>query len=113
MGTITFPIATALVLSSFFVLTGTLQLLAPGFMRRSYQRWEFPPNYSRVTGAIDVLAGCFLAVPNTRIWGVGIAAIISFIDINFHLARGHYIWLLPGLAVMAALPPVLLASTPF
>jgi hypothetical protein len=111
MSFVSFPIAADIVLSGFFGVAGFAQLLAFGFVRRSYQRWDFPPSFLRVAGAANLTAGCFLAIPNTRAWGVGIAAMITFVSVSMHLARGQYGWLLPGLVVMAALPPVLLTAT--
>jgi hypothetical protein len=107
---ISLQVATALVLAGVFSVAGFVQLQGPGFVRRSYQRWDFPPRFYRVAGALELAAGCFLATANTRIWGIALAAMIAYISVAMHLARGQYAWVLPGLLVMAALPTALLTA---
>jgi len=93
-----------------FGIAGTAQLTAPGFVRRAYQRWGLRPSLFRVIGALELATAIFLAVPNTRIWGVLLAALLNFLAVVMLLKNREYRLALPGLAAQLALVPALLAA---
>jgi hypothetical protein len=95
----------ALVLAGLFAAIALVHLLGPGFIRRAYARWEFPPKFHRVAGLLELLAAAFLATPMTRLWGVTLAALVTFAAIITLLNNRQYAWSLPGLLVLAALVP--------
>jgi hypothetical protein len=93
-----------------FGAAGLVQLAGPGFVRRAYRRWEMPPQFHRVIGALMLLATFFLTLPNTRIWGVVLAGLINFFAVVTLLKNRVYGWALPGLAVAIALPVMLVTT---
>jgi hypothetical protein len=104
------PFAAAIGLAAAFAAAGLVQLAGAGFVRRAYRRWELPPRFHRVIGALMVLAAFFLTVPNTRLWGVVLAGLINFAAVVTLLKNREYGWALPGLAVAIALPVMLVTT---
>jgi len=98
-------------MAAIFGLAGLLHLAAPGFLRRAYERWNFPPGFTRVAGVIELLAAAFLAAPITRLWGVALAAFIAFVTIVKLLENRQYAWSLPATLVLVALVPASLSAT--
>ncbi len=97
-------------IAAVFALAGIVQLPGPGFVRRAYARWEMPRKFYRVVGVLDLIAAFFLMDASTRIWGVGLAAIVSFGAIVTLLKSEQYVWSIPGVVLMMALVPASLAS---
>ncbi len=104
------PILDALALTGLFGATGLLHMVGPQFVRRSYRRWGFPSNAHRVVGVLAILTALFLSNPVTRIWGVILAGFIIFFATVALLNRGRYAYSVPGLLLMAALVPAMLAG---
>jgi len=111
MHTILDPLFIVHLLAVCFALAGITQWLGPGFVRRAYRRWNFPPGQYRVTGTIELAAAVFLAIPNTRPWGIGLAGLLSFGAVVTLLKNRQYAWAIPGVAVLIALAPATLAAT--
>jgi hypothetical protein len=105
-----FAVAATFTLALAFGIAGAVQLVAPGFVRRAYRRWELRPQLSRVIGALELLAACFLAIPNTRLWGVVLAGLLNFLAVVMLLKNREYGWAIPGLAAHIVLAPALLAA---
>jgi hypothetical protein len=99
------------VLAVGFGLAGFVQWLGLAFVRRAYQRWHFPPRHYRVTGTLELIAAALLAVPNTRLCGIGLAGLITFGAVVTLLKNRQYVWAIPGVAVLIALAPATLAAT--
>lgn len=110
MHAIPFDIVATFTLAVAFGIAGTVQLVAPGFVRRAYRRWELRPQHSRVTGGLELLAACFLAIPATRIWGVILAGLLNFLAVVMLFKNREYGWAIPGLAAQLALAPAMLAA---
>ena len=102
--------STAIVwLTIIFLVSAVVQLLGPAFVRRAYKQWEYPPKFYRVTGLIELLIALFLAVPQTRVWGVTLAVFVIFMAEITLLKNEQYMWSLPGIVVMIALVPAAFA----
>jgi hypothetical protein len=97
-------------LSGVFALSGLVHLAGPRFIRRAYERWNFPPKFYRVTGCVELLAAGFLADPRTRIWGVVLAGLVTFISVVTLLNNRQYAYTLPGILVLVALVPASLSG---
>ncbi len=106
----TIPTLDALLLTSLFGLGAAIHLAGPAFLRARYRRWRFPANTYLVVGVLQLLAAVFLANPITRIWGVALAALITFVTIVNLLNHGKYAYSVPALLVLAALVPATLAG---
>jgi len=104
------PILDALALTGLFGATGILHMIGPHFVRHSYRRWGFPSSAYRVVGVLAILTALFLSNPVTRIWGVILAGFIIFFATVALLNRGRYAYSVPGLLLMAALVPAMLAG---
>ena len=81
-----------------------------GFIRRAYARWGFPGKFYRVSGAIPLLAALFLSNTYTRVWGVTIAGCVTFAAVVLLLSHGRYRTSIPGMLILAALVPAILAG---
>ncbi|MDE1985126.1 MAG: DoxX family protein [Alphaproteobacteria bacterium] len=109
MQDLTFPVVVATLLAAIFAVSGLVQLIGPGFVREAYRRWEFPPGFYRVTAVLDLLAAVFLAVPETRLWGIGLAGMITFAAVATLLGHRKYLYAVPGLILLIALAPAALS----
>jgi hypothetical protein len=105
-----FPIAAAWLVASAFGLSAVLHLAGLRPLREVYERWEYRRNTHRVIGALNIITAIFLAVPQTRLWGVTLAAAILFGAVVTLLNHRHYLFAVPGMILLAALPPALLSS---
>ena len=100
----------ALLLATIFAASGLVHLSGAGFVRRAYERWQFPPKFYRVTGILNLAAAIFLAAPITRIWGAVLAALVTFFAVVTLLNHRQYAYSLPGILMLAALIPAMLAG---
>jgi len=97
----------AQLLAGLFGLSAALNLAAPGFVRRIYQRWAFARGFYYVVGTAQALAALFLAVHQTRIWGGILGAMILFATVVTLLTRRQYLYALPAIVAMIALAPAM------
>lgn len=97
-------------LASIFGVSGLLHLVGLDFVKRTYARSDFAPGFYRVAGVIQLLAAFFLALPITRIWGVALAAFVTFASMVVLLNNRQYVYSVPGLLLLAALVPAALAG---
>ena len=84
-----------IVLALAYGVAGLVHLSGPGFVLRAYRRWELAPRFHRVIGALMLLAAFFLTVPNTRLWGVLLAALVNFVSVVILLKNREYAWAFP------------------
>jgi hypothetical protein len=101
--------AVAFALAVIFGLIGGVQLVGPAFVREAYKAWDLPDRIRLATGALDVAAAFMLAAPAARIWGVVLAAILTFGSVVMFLTHRQYRWALTGVLLMAGLVPATLA----
>jgi hypothetical protein len=106
----TIPTIDALILTIVFGLSAAIHLTGPTVLRARYRRWRFPSNAHLVVGVLNLLAALFLSNPITRIWGVALAGLITFVTIVTLLNHGKYGYSVPALLVLAALVPATLAG---
>lgn len=104
------PTIDALILTWLFGLSAAIHLYGPVFLRARYRSWHFPANAHLVIGVLTLLAALFLSNPITRIWGVALAGLITFVTIVTLLNHGKYGYSLPAMLVLAALVPATLAG---
>jgi hypothetical protein len=106
----TIPAIDALILTALFGFNAAIHLVGPAFLRARYRRWRFPANAHLVIGVLNLLAALFLSNPITRIWGVALAGLITFVTIVTLLNHGKYGYSVPAMLVLAALVPASLAG---
>jgi hypothetical protein len=97
----------ALILSALFAAAAALNLSAPGFVRRVYQRWAFPRGFYYVAGLAQLLTAAFLSVPQTRIWGGVLGVIVLFVTTVSLLNHRKYLFAFPAILVLIALAPAM------
>ncbi|HEX4272304.1 MAG TPA: DoxX family protein [Rhizomicrobium sp.] len=94
-----------------FLLAALVNLTGSSVVRAAYRAWDYAyaPNFYRVVGVIELLAALFLALPQTRIWGVILGGGIAFFSVVALLKHGRYAWSLPAMLLLAALVPATFA----
>ncbi len=97
----------AISLSVLFAFAATLHLAAPRALREGYRRWQFPQGFYYVAGIAQLFAAVFLAVPQTRIWGGILAAVILFVAVTSLLNHRKYCYAVPAILAMLAIAPAL------
>ena len=97
----------ALLLSLLFGLVAMLNLAGPGFVLRLYRRWDYPRGFHYVVGLIQGLTALFLAIPQTRIWGGILGAMVLFVAIVSLLNHRKYAYAVPAIFLMLALAPAM------
>ena len=105
------PVAVAWAVASVFTVFGAVNVIAPRPLREAYARWNYPRGFRWVSATLELLAAGFLSMPETRVWGVALAAMILFVAIVTLLSRKQYLYAASGMVLMAALPQTLLAAT--
>lgn len=98
-------------IAAALALVAIVHLIGFRRIREAYSRWEYPRNYHRVVGTANLVAASFLAIPETRFWGVALAAPILFVTVIKLLSSRNYLYALPGMALLAALPTALITAT--
>jgi hypothetical protein len=101
--------AAALTLSALFFLSGAAHIAGPAWLRTGYRRWQFASSFRYVVGVAQLLAAVFMLVPQTRVWGGALAAMILFGMVVSLLNRGRYLYAVSAILVMAAIVPALAA----
>jgi hypothetical protein len=92
-----------------FLLAGLVNLSGSPVVRAAYRAWDYPANFYRVVGVIELLVAVFLALPETRIWGVLLGGFIAFFSVVALLKHGRYAWSVPAMLLLAAIAPVTFA----
>jgi hypothetical protein len=113
MADLSFSVFIAWAIAAMFAASGLLHLAGPRFVREAYERWNFPRNFHRVTGFVEVLTAAFLAHPLTRLWGIALAALTMFVAVVTLLNNRQYAYTVPGILVMLALIPASLSAAAF
>jgi hypothetical protein len=109
-GPVTFPAvshAIALSLAGLFALAGASHIISANLLRGRYRPRNFAPGFTRMAGLAELLAALLLAIPQTRIWGGILAAVILFATVVSLLNRGKYLYAVPAMLAMAALVPAI------
>jgi len=90
--------------TGLFLLAGLVNLSSLSWLRRIYRAWDYPPNFYRVIGGLELTVALFLALPQTRIWGVILGGFIAFFSVVALLRHGRYAWSVLGMLLLAGLP---------
>ena len=88
---------------------GLIHLIGPRPLRRLLAEWGFGRGFNWVTGSFAVSAAVFLAVPQLRIWGVVLSAFLLCGVTVLLLDHRRYLFALPGILLLGALPLALVA----
>ena len=109
MGTHDLPHLLAAALTAIFALTAVVELTGARYIRSHYRHWRHPRRFYRVTGALQLLAALFLAMPQLRISGILLAGFVLFLWVVTLLNHRQWRWAAAGMVMMMALVPASLA----
>ena len=101
----------SLVLTGVVGIAGGLHFCCSRLLLRAYPTLEFELTSCRVMGALRILSALFLALPQTRVWGASLVALIAFVAVIAQLNAARYMWAIPGIVALTMLP-VTMASGP-
>jgi hypothetical protein len=96
--------------ASFMGIAGLVQLVNPPALRRLLAEWGYGRGFNWVSGGFTLAAAAFLAVPQLRIWGVVLAAFLLLGTTILLFDRRKYLFALPGIVLLGALPLTFVAS---
>ena len=89
----------AVLLSAFFVLGGTMNILASPEILADYERWGYPVWFPYVTGGLEWTAAVLIALPATRLAGSALAAAIMVSAAGTVILHGEYLHAVPPVIV--------------
>jgi predicted MFS family arabinose efflux permease len=95
-------------LAFVYLVAGSANLIGGAFVRRLFNQWQYPGQFHRVVGALELLSAAFLASPETRILGLVMAGVIGFFSVVTLLNHRQYAWSIPAILIFAAVAPAAL-----
>jgi len=98
------------ILALIFASTGIVDVAGFRFARARFRRWQYPRQFYRVIGVLQLITSVFLAMPQLRIWGIVLAGVITFFGVVTLLNHRQWSWAVAGILIMAALVPISLAT---
>jgi hypothetical protein len=105
MNAISFPLLIAWLVGAVFMAAGLVNIAGPRKLREAYAKLEFPRRFYLVAGVLELTAAAFLAVPDLRIWGIGLAGLINFGAAVTLFNQRRYWSAVPVIILMIALLP--------
>jgi uncharacterized membrane protein YphA (DoxX/SURF4 family) len=104
------PLASAMawLLALAFAGAGIFNAIGGAVAQAQFLRWGYPAWWNFVTAAFEMLGAALIVLPATRIWGLGLGAMVMIAAIATVIWRREYKHLPPAVA-LAALTGVALA----
>jgi hypothetical protein len=93
--------ATAWLLAFAFAGAGLFNAIGGAAVRAQFVRWGYPAWWNFVTAALELLSAALIVVPETRIWGLALGAMVLVAAIATVIWRRDYRHLPPGVALAA------------
>lgn len=87
-----------------FAIAGFVFFADPAPLSRLLAEWGYGRNFAHVFGTFAVATAVFLSIPQLRLWGVALAAFVLFGTTVTLLERRRYLYALPGILLLGALP---------
>jgi len=97
-------------LAAIFAGVALVHLAGPRVLREVFAEWGFARGFHRVVGTFALITAAFLALPETRLWGVAVGSFMLFVATIILLDRGKYLYAAPNIVLLAALLPAALAG---
>ena len=110
MWTSSLPHLFAGILALIFASAGIIDVAGFRFVRARFRQWQYPRQFYRLMGVLQLITALFLATPQLRIWGVALAGFITFFGVVTLLNHRQWSWAVAGMLIMAALVPVSFAT---
>jgi hypothetical protein len=100
--------AIAWLLAFAFAGAALFNALGGAAVQAQFLRWGYPAWWNFITAALEMLSAALIVLPETRIWGLALGAMVLIAAIATLMWRREYRHLPPGVA-LAALTGVELA----
>jgi hypothetical protein len=97
------------VLAAIYAIAGIIDVAGSSYIRARFHHREYPRQFYRVIGALQLITALFLAVPQLRIWGIILAGFLTFYWVVILLNHRQWSWAVGGMLMMMALAPASLA----
>ena len=95
------PVAMAWLLAVALAGAGIFNAIGGAAVQAEFIRWGYPAWWNLVTAALEMLGAALIIFPETRIWGLALAAMVLIAAIATVTWRREYIHLPPGVALVA------------
>jgi hypothetical protein len=97
------PIASAMawLLAFAFAGAGLFNAIGGAAVQAQFLRWGYPAWWNLVTAALEMLCAVLIVLPETRIWGLALGAMVVIAAIATVTWRREYMHLPPGVALAA------------
>ena len=90
--------------AAIFAVTGAVFFADPAPLSKLLAEWGYGRNFTRVFGTCALATALFLSIPQLRLWGTAVAGLVLFGTTVALLNRGKYLYALPGILLLGALP---------
>lgn len=87
-------------LTVFFIVGGTLNLMASPETVEEYVRWGYPGWFPYVTGILEWSAAVLIAIPSTRLAGSALAGLVMAAAGATVLSNGEYAHIIPPAVIL-------------
>jgi hypothetical protein len=103
MAILQIPVASAIawLLALAFAGAGLFNAIGGAAVQAEFIRWGYPAWWNLVTAACEVLCAGLIVLPETRIWGLALGAMVLIAAIATVIWRREYKHLPPGVALAA------------
>jgi hypothetical protein len=91
----------AWLLAFAFAGAGFFNAIGGASVRASFVRWGYPAWWNFVAAALEILSAALIVLPQTRIWGLALGALVLIAAIATLLWRQEYKELPPGVVLVA------------
>ena len=97
------PLASAMawLLALAFAGAGFFNAIGGAAAQAQFVRWGYPAWWNFVTAALEMFCAALIVLPETRIWGLALGALVLIAAIATVIWRRDYRHLPPGLALVA------------
>jgi DoxX-like family len=100
--------AIAWLLAIAFIGAGVYNAVGGAVVQAQFLRWGYPAWWNFITAALETLSAVLIVLPETRIWGLALGAIVLIAAVSTVTWHREYQHLPPGV-VLAALTGIELA----
>ena len=97
------PVASAMawLLAFAFAGAGLFNAFGGAAVQAGFIRWGYPAWWNFVTAALEILSAALIVLPETRIWGLALGAMVMIAAIATVTWRREYKHLPPAVALAA------------
>ena len=97
------PLASAMawLLAVAFAGAGLFNAIGGAAVQAGFVRWGYPAWWNLVTAALEMLSAALIVLPETRIWGLALGAMVLIAAMATVTWRREYMHLPPGVALAA------------